>query len=161
MEKHHVEIAAESYVAYLLSKYGYDVFVQYGPNQAGYDMVANKDKLSLKISVKGSQVGGWMLARRQKGETVKDAINNKFSKLAKNIIFFFVEFSSHSKLPIPPRVYAAKASDVKKHLLLQRKPYGHPALCENQKLHHPKGKFYDMIPKGWIVNQRRITELFE
>jgi len=58
------EIAAESYAACLLAQSGYDVFVQYGARQQDSDLVATKGKKSVRISVKGSQDGGWMLAVR-------------------------------------------------------------------------------------------------
>jgi Holliday junction resolvase-like predicted endonuclease len=58
------EIATESSTACLLAQAGYDVLVQYGANPPNYDLIADKDKRILKISVKGSQDDGWMLAVR-------------------------------------------------------------------------------------------------
>ena len=61
MSSWHVGIAAEAYAAAILARYGYDISVQYGANQPEYDLIAHhKDKM-LKISVKGSQDGGWGL----------------------------------------------------------------------------------------------------
>jgi len=71
------EIAAESYAACLLAQAGYDVLVQYGANQHHYDLVANKDKRFLPISVKGSQDGGWMLSVRYKKENLSYHSNSR------------------------------------------------------------------------------------
>ena len=62
MTSYQVGVAAESFVAALLSQSGYDVSVQYGANQPGYDLVAVKPGRTLQVSVKGSQDGGWGLA---------------------------------------------------------------------------------------------------
>jgi hypothetical protein len=43
MTRRQCEIAAEAYAASLLARSGYDVSVQYGANQPGYDLVAVKD----------------------------------------------------------------------------------------------------------------------
>ena len=61
MTKHQVDVAAESLVASLLAQAGYEVFVQYGANQPGYDLVAIKDDRTLRVSVKGTQLEGWIL----------------------------------------------------------------------------------------------------
>ena len=77
MTSRQCEIAAESYSACLLAQAGYDVLVQYGANQPHYDLMANKEKRFLPISVKGSQDGGWMLAVRykEKDSSYHDAID--------------------------------------------------------------------------------------
>src|SRR2546422_5531300 len=64
MTRRQCEVAAESYSACLLAQSGYDVFVQYGARQEDFDLVATKGERTLRISVKGTQDGGWMLAVR-------------------------------------------------------------------------------------------------
>ena len=59
----HVSVAAESITAALFAQCGYDVSVQYGANQPQYDLIVAKGKRLLKISVKGSQDGGWGLSQ--------------------------------------------------------------------------------------------------
>jgi hypothetical protein len=61
MNKYHVAVAAEAVAATTFARAGYEVSVQYGANQPGYDLVAVKRKRILKVSVKGSQDGGWAL----------------------------------------------------------------------------------------------------
>ena len=62
----HVGVAAEAFVAALFARYGYDVSVQYGANQPEYDLIAVAGDKMLKISVKGSQGGGWGLTQSYK-----------------------------------------------------------------------------------------------
>ena len=59
----HVSVAAESITAALFAQCGYDVSVQYGANQPEYDLMVAKGERLLKISVKGSQDGGWGLSQ--------------------------------------------------------------------------------------------------
>jgi hypothetical protein len=59
----HVSIAAESIVAALFARFGYDVSVQYGANQPEYDLMVAKGEKMLKVSVKGSQDGSWGLCQ--------------------------------------------------------------------------------------------------
>ena len=59
----HVGVAAEAFAAALFARLGYDVSVQYGANQPEYDLIAVSGDKMLKISVKGSQDGGWGLTQ--------------------------------------------------------------------------------------------------
>lgn len=49
-----VSVAAEAIAAGQFARVGYDVSVQYGANQPGYDLIVSKGNNILKISVKGS-----------------------------------------------------------------------------------------------------------
>ncbi len=62
----HVGVAAEAFAAAVFARYGYDVSVQYGANQPEYDLIAVSGDKILKISVKGSQDGGWGLTQNYK-----------------------------------------------------------------------------------------------
>ena len=66
MTSWHVGVAAEAYAAALFARFGYDVSVQYGANQPEYDLIAVSGDKMLKISVKGSQDGGWGLTQNYK-----------------------------------------------------------------------------------------------
>ena len=58
-----ISVAAEAIAAAQFARCGFDVSVQYGANQPEYDLIiANGDAL-LKVSVKGSQDGGWGLTQ--------------------------------------------------------------------------------------------------
>ena len=59
----HIGVAAEAFVAAQFARYGIDVSVQYGANQPEYDLIAAQGDKMLKISVKGSQDGGWGLTQ--------------------------------------------------------------------------------------------------
>jgi hypothetical protein len=65
----HVGIAAEAFAAGLFARCGYDVSVQYGANQPEYDLIVVKGDLMLKVSVKGSQDGGWGLTQNFKKDS--------------------------------------------------------------------------------------------
>ena len=71
MTSWHVGVAAEAFVAAQFARMRYDVSVQYGANQPEYDLIAVSGDKMLKISVKGSQDGGWGLTQSyKKGWTV-------------------------------------------------------------------------------------------
>src|SRR3954462_9040196 len=59
----HVSVAAEAAAATLFARCGLDVSVQYGANQPEYDLIIARADKMLKVSVKGSQDGGWGLCQ--------------------------------------------------------------------------------------------------
>lgn len=61
MKRYHVSVAAEACAAATFARASYEVSVQYGANQPGYDLMVVKGARVLKISVKGSQDGGWVV----------------------------------------------------------------------------------------------------
>ena len=97
-------------------KAGYDVLVQYGANQPHYDLVANKNKRFLPISVKGSQDRGWMLSVRYKKEnsSYHDAINTWLASQRDDTIFLFVQFM-HVPIGAAPRAYIARPNEIAAH----------------------------------------------
>lgn len=44
MDKHKISVAAEAFSAGVFAQAGYSVFVQYGANQPGYDLVVSNEK---------------------------------------------------------------------------------------------------------------------
>lgn len=154
------EIAAESYTAYLLTQAGYDVLVQYGPNQPHYDLVAEKDETFLPISVKGSQDGGWMLAvkYKKKGVTYHDAIDNWLKEQQKDVIFVFVQFYGVA-LGDQPRVYIAKKREIAEYMKTQRDGKGYCSLQEDKRSKRPKGKYEHKVPDAWKFSQKRLNEV--
>lgn len=62
----HIGVAGEAFAAAQFARYGIDVSVQYGANQPEYDLIATKGDKMLKVSVKGSQDGGWGLTQGYK-----------------------------------------------------------------------------------------------
>lgn len=65
MSAWHVATAAEAIAAAQFARFGFDVSVQYGANQPEYDLIVAQNDRMLKISVKGSQDGGWGLSQAQ------------------------------------------------------------------------------------------------
>ena len=87
----HVGVAAEAFAAGLFARYGYDVSVQYGANQPEYDLIAVTGDKMLKISVKGSQDGGWGLTQSyKKGCDYHEAIAKWLADHHKKTIFCLV-----------------------------------------------------------------------
>src|SRR5689334_4119882 len=58
-----IAVAAEAIAAAQFARAGCDVSVQYGANQPEYDLVAARGQRIMKVSVKGSQDGGWGLTQ--------------------------------------------------------------------------------------------------
>jgi len=78
MTKHQTAVAAEAFAAGVFAHAGYSVFVQYGANQPGYDLVICDDKdegRTIRVNVKGSTNGGWLLANKDKNGTWESALS--------------------------------------------------------------------------------------
>lgn len=154
------EIAAESYAACLLAQSGYDVLVQYGANQPHYDLVAVKDKRILKVSVKGSQDGGWMLAVRyvRPGVNYHAAIDSWLASQPEDVVFIFVQFLGVA-LGSAPRAYVARPSEIAPHMKLQCSGRGHGSLQEDYQRDHPKSKYSHKLPESWVFSAWRFDRI--
>lgn len=154
------EIAAEAYTTSLLAQCGYDVLVQYGPNQPQYDLVADKNDRLMRISVKGSQDGGWMLSVKYKeaGLSYHDAIDRWRSAHRPETVFFFVQFVG-VKVGDPPRVYIARTEEIAEQLKSQRGGQGYGALVEDRRRDSPKSKYDERIPMEWAFSEKRIDAI--
>jgi Holliday junction resolvase-like predicted endonuclease len=160
MTSYQVSVAAESLVASLLSQSGYDVSVQYGANQPGYDLVAVKPGRTLQVSVKGSQDGGWVLtAGRKEGKTYHEAADGWLAKHGADLVFAFVQFE-HVKVGEMPRVYFARANEVAAHLKSKKGGTGDTRFSEFQvwKSGMAKG-ITDKIPDAWKLSKERIDSV--
>ena len=159
MKKHDVAVAAEAYAAALFAQAGYSVFVQYGANQPGFDLLVSNDNKVIHVSVKGSSDGEWKLASKQAGQTYQLALAD-WTNQNKNYIFCFVQFRG-VKLGEMPRVYLAHGTEVGSHL--RTSYYGDITL--NLVEHHtPKrgknaGKTQS-IPDDWKMTEERIAWAF-
>jgi Holliday junction resolvase-like predicted endonuclease len=163
MKTFHVGISAEAFAAALFAHAGYDVLVQYGANQPEYDLtVASDNDQLLKISVKGSQDGGWGLTQNyKKGRNYHQAADEWSKKHSKNIIFCLVQFEN-VKLGKCPRVYIASVSEVTAFLKKARNGEGDTVLRENHLYKSGIAKGYsDIIPKKWKLSKTRISELIK
>ncbi len=154
------EIAAESYSACLLAQSGYDIFVQYGARQPNYDLLGIKGERTVRISVKGSQDGGWMLALRYKNKnnTYQAAIGDWLAAQPGDAIFMFVGFLGLTP-DRAPRVYLAKPPEIAAHLKGQYPGRGHTALEEDTLTYYPRSKYEDKIPDVWRYSTERIDSI--
>ena len=100
-------IAAETFVAAQFARYGVDVSVQYGANQPEYDLIAILGDKMLKVSVKGSQDGGWGLTQNNKKECDYHEAIDRWLKAHGNKTFFcLVQFMNVNEDDLP-RMYIA------------------------------------------------------
>ena len=158
MEKYHVSVAAEAYAAASFARAGYEVSVQYGANQPGYDLVVVKASRILKVSVKGSQDGGWVLLGKHKKKDLswKSAVQSWLSAQPAKVVMCFVQFCDipFSELP---RIYLVRAKEVAHHLLQGRG--GHVSTCLLENYFYSKGvgkELTDKIPEFWLCTEKRI-----
>jgi hypothetical protein len=159
-DSYHVGIAAESFAAGLLAHAGYEVLVQYGANQPLYDLVAVKGKRMLKISVKGSKDGGWVLtAGLKSGRTYHAAAEEWLGRQGVDLVFVFVQFSG-VKVGEMPRVYLARANEVAVHLKSKKGGIGDTRFSEYQEWKSGVAKgITDKIPNHWEFSKRRIDSV--
>lgn len=161
----HVGVAAEAIAAAQFARCGYDVSVQYGANQPGYDLIVGNDKRLLKVSVKGSQNRAWMLCPgylSEKNKTYHAAINAwKKVHNDKGVVLCFVQFRG-VELREMPRVYLAAPDEVAERLHETRNGEGDTVLYEERawgKRATASGTV-DKIPASWEFSEKRIEQLF-
>lgn len=160
MKKYHVAVAAEAFAAAAFAPEGYEVSVQYGANQPGYDLVAVRGRRVLKVSVKGSQDGGWaLLAGYKRGRSWRNAVDAWRSAQPRDAIMFFVQFQGieRDKMPL---MYLARPSQVAAHL--KRGRNGHVATCLHVVRYYAKGiakGHTDRIPPSWTCSRGRMKSI--
>lgn len=158
MTSYQVAVAAESFVASLLSQSGYDVSVQYGANQPGYDLVAVKPGRTLQVSVKGSQDGGWGLTQKHKDgkNNYHQATDAWLARHEPTLVFAFVQFQGVT-VGTMPRTYIARASEVATHMKSLKRGGGDTRFVEEHvwKSGQVKG-WTDKIPDVWKFSKERI-----
>jgi hypothetical protein len=160
MNKYQVSVAAEAFVAALFAQAGYDVSVQYGANQPGYDLVALKADRMLKVSVKGSQDGGWnLLGTLKKGRSYKEALEEWVRRHGPGMVFGLVQFHATSVGEMP-RVYVARAEEIATHVGQARNGEGGTILWEDHTWRRGKARGWaDRIPDNWRFSQERIDSV--
>ena len=163
MTPYQVAVAAEASAASLFAQAGYDVLVQYGANQPEYDLiVAQKDRM-LKVSVKGSQDGGWGLIQSfLKGGDYHEAVNlwvkNHKSTLT---VYCLVQFKG-IKLGESPKLYLATIEELAIALNKSRNGYGDTVLRVYHKYRRGlAANTIDEIPVNWLFSQERVEQLFK
>jgi Holliday junction resolvase-like predicted endonuclease len=165
MNSYQVAVAAESLVALLLSQAGYDVFVQYGTNQPGYDLVAVKPGRTLKVSVKGTQEAGWIFSAgfltkgQGGGDKYHKAADAWLEKHGSNLVFAYVQFRG---IPIGqmPEVYVVRAHEVAAHVKAGKRGGGDTTLRWKHTWKSGVAKGYtDTVPETWKFAQHRIDSI--
>lgn len=158
----HVGVAAEAYAAALFARYGYDVSVQYGANQPEYDLIAVSGDKMLKISVKGSQDGGWGLTQGyKKGGDYHEATAKWLAAHHRKTVFCLVQFQNTSPNEMP-RVYLASPKEIADLLDASAGGRGETVLRENHTWGpHAAGKgTTDRIPDNWTISAERLSHMF-
>jgi len=161
----HVSVAAESITAALFAQCGYDVSVQYGANQPEYDLMVAKGERLLKISVKGSQDGGWGLSQSYMKKGSSDyhgAIQSWVDRHKPRTVLCLVQFQG-AKIAELPKLYLATPAEIGDRLRASRKGKGETILWERHewgKRAHGAGTVEE-IPSLWKFSRGRIESLLD
>lgn len=163
MTSWHVGVAAEAYAAALFARFGYDVSVQYGANQPEYDLIAVSGDKMLKISVKGSQDGGWGLTQNyKKGCDYHEATAKWLENHHKKTIFCLIQFQGTADDEMP-RMYLASPAEIAEVMNASAGGRGETVLRE----YHEWGPraagrgTIDRIPEEWKFTEARAKDMFE
>lgn len=163
MTSWHVSVAAEAFAAAQFARFRYDVSVQYGANQPEYDLIAVSGEKMLKISVKGSQDGGWGLTQSyKKGCDYHEAIQKWLNSHHKKTIFCLVQFKGVEDHEMP-RMYLASPAEIADVMNASAGGRGETVLRE----YHQWGPraagsgTVDRIPDEWKFTAERAKYMFE
>jgi hypothetical protein len=161
MTPYQVAIAAEAFAACVLAHAGCDVSIQYGANQPGHDLVATRGRRALKVSVKGSQDGGWGLIQRyKKGRSYFEAADAWCADQDRDVVFCLVQFEG-IYVGSAPRAYFAWPKEIADHLKACRAGHGHTILYEDYTMTRGIGAgFCNKLPGIWAASRKRIESLF-
>ena len=164
----HIAVAAEAIAAAQFARYGFDVSVQYGADQPEYDLIIARGDHLLKISVKGSQDGGWALthtymkaaaeARGRKGD-YQGAIDLWLRRHSLRTVFCFVQFMDVANQQMP-RMYLATVNEVAQALRVAKNGRGDSVL--NEDITYKRGDcagMRDNVPVHWLFSGQRIEQL--
>ena len=162
ISSYHIGVAAEAFAAAQFARYGYDVSVQYGANQPEYDLIASKGDALLKVSVKGSQDGGWGLTQNYKaGCTYHEATAKWLAAHHKTTIFCLVQFLGVEPMMLP-KLYLATPAEIAAVLDASAGGKGDTVLREYHKWGERSSAHgtIDKIPETWLFTEQRAEELF-
>ncbi len=162
MRQFHVAVAAEAFAAGLLAQAGCDVSVQYGANQPEYDLIVSRVDRFLKISVKGSQDGGWGLIQNYKkqGVSYAEAAARWAASQSQKVIYCLVQFQG-KPLGTCPDVYLASVAEIAAQLKSSRNGHGNTILYVDYT--YKKGiasGSSDRLPQSWKFSTARLEQVF-
>ena len=156
-----VATAAEAFAAAQFARCGWDVSVQYGANQPEYDLVAVSGDHMLKVSVKGSQDGGWGLTQ----SLIKEANYHRAADLwlekhSGKTVFCLVQFQGVALNQLP-RMYLATPPEIASWLKTAASGRGDTILYEKHvwSARAQAGGTTDTIPVEWVFTSERTKEL--
>ena len=161
MSSWQVATAAEAFAAAQFARCGWDVSVQYGANQPEYDLVAVNGERILKISVKGSQDGGWGLTQAHLANAnYHRAIDVWLKKHSKKTIFCLVQFKGIT-VDTLPRIYLASPTEIAAWLKAAAAGRGDTILYEEHvwTSRAQAAGTIDKIPVAWKFTEKRLLEI--
>jgi hypothetical protein len=160
MSAYQVAVAAESMAAALFARAGCHISVQYGPNQPGYDLIAEKEGRSILVSVKGSQDNAWGLNQSHlKNANYRKAVDDWFAHQPPSVVICFVQFFG-TAIDQMPTVYLATSQEVADHLRQSGGGLGDTVLhiAKTWKTGQRHGHT-DTIPPEWTFSTERVDAL--
>lgn len=168
MNSWQVATAAEAFAAGQFARCGWDVSVQYGANQPEYDLVAVSGDRLLKVSVKGSQDGGWGLTQsflnKANGPGGKanyqGATDLWLAKHSGKTVFCLVQFERVGLTDLP-RMYLAKPQEIAQWLKTSAGGRGGTILYEHHRwtVRAQAAGAVDAIPESWVFTDFRLEEI--
>lgn len=157
----HVGIAAEAFAAGQFARLGFDVSVQYGANQPEYDLLVTDGARMLKVSVKGSQDGGWGLTQSHlKNADYQAAIDGWLKRHGARTAMCFVQFKDRRPSELPS-MWLATPSEVADRLRSTAKGRGDTILYVHKvwgTRAHGSGSV-EQIPASWVLTRERVIQL--
>jgi hypothetical protein len=156
-----VATAAEAFAAAQFARLGWDVSVQYGANQPEYDLVVVDRDCFLKISVKGSNDGGWGLTQSYLVDANYHAAADKWlARHSKATVFCFVELKG---IPLNelPRMYLVRPVEVANWLKTAAGGRGDTILYERHVWTHraKSAGVVDEMPSSWRFTAERLGDI--
>lgn len=161
MRAYHTSVAAEAFAAAVFSQAGFDVSVQYGPNQPEYDLVVSAGTQFARVSVKGSQNGSWLLATKfyRSEEGYPKAISRWLESHRGLLLYCLVQFRG---VPLGdcPRTYLATPQEIALELRKARNGIGGTVLWEDHGFTRGVAAgTVSQIPKAWKFSAERLRAL--
>ena len=164
MTSYQVAVSAEAFAAGFFAQAGCDVSVQYGANQPEYDLIVAHRNHFLKVSVKGSQDGGWGLNQGHKTKDIsyQEAVNRWVDvHRDQAVVYCLVQFKG-VQLGECPRVYLATIEEIATALKEARNGNGETILWEHHDYIRGVGVgTTDAIPVEWSFSQERVQQFLE
>lgn len=161
MNSWQVATAGEAFAAGQFARLGWDVSVQYGANQPEYDLIVSKGDWILKVSVKGSQDGGWGLTQSYINEAdYHRAADSWLARHSNKTIFCLVQLKGVPDTELP-RMYLATPREICNWLKAAARGRGDTILYEHHTWSaraHAAGTT-DSIPKAWVFTAERLEQV--